>query len=147
MAHLAQVNIAKLNHPIDHPAIAEFKNNLDHINALAESSDGFIWRFKEDNESNAVVNAYDDPLIIFNMSVWENVDSLKNYVYRTEHLEFFIKRKNWFQKLGSAHMALWWIIQGHIPTIEEAKSKLSLIDNTGESDQAFTFKKIFDPLI
>ncbi len=145
MAHLAQVNIAKLTHPIDHPAIAEFKDNLDYINELAESSKGFVWRFEEEVQDNQVIQVYDDPLIIFNMSVWEDIESLKNYVYRSEHLDFFIKRKNWFQKLDQPHMALWWIVEGHIPTVNEAKSKLSMLGQAGDSSEAFTFKKVFSP--
>ena len=42
--HLAQINIGRLRAPIDDPMIADFKNNLDSINAQAEASPGFVWR-------------------------------------------------------------------------------------------------------
>lgn len=145
MYHLAQLNIGKLLHPIDHPDIAEFAENLDRINDLAETSKGFVWRLKDDSGNATDIHAFGDPLIIVNMSVWETLDDLKAFVFKSSHMEILKKRSLWFEKMPSAHMVLWWVRQGHIPTIEEARQKLDTLDKLGENPAAFTFKKTFLP--
>jgi hypothetical protein len=40
-------------------------------------------------------------------------------------------------------MALWWIPQGHIPTVEEAKARLEALRINGETAFAFSFKYPF----
>lgn len=46
--HLAQLNIARPQVLLDDPLIADFVNNLDRINQLAESAPGFVWRLQDD---------------------------------------------------------------------------------------------------
>lgn len=143
--HLAQINIAKLLKPIDHPQIADFVNQLDEINALADDSEGFVWRLKDEGSNNVteIESPFDDNLIV-NMSVWENAEMLKNYIYNSGHIKVFMCRKEWFDKPTNAHMALWWIEAGTIPTLEEAKAKLALIDKSGATQDSFLFHKVFD---
>lgn len=142
MHHLAQVNIAKLLHPIDHPEIAEFVNNLDRINQLAEESSGFIWRLKDESGNATQLKYFPDPLMIVNMSVWESAKALKDFVYRSGHLHIYLKRADWFAPHDSAYMALWWIPAGHIPSVAEAKDRLDHLNLHGESEYAFTFRKM-----
>ncbi len=47
--HLAQLNVGIATAPLDSDVMADFMNNLDRINALAESSPGFVWRLKADD--------------------------------------------------------------------------------------------------
>ncbi|MDJ0645698.1 MAG: DUF3291 domain-containing protein [Flavobacteriaceae bacterium] len=144
---LAQINIARLLKPIDHPQIADFVNQLDEINALAERSKGFIWRLKDEDSGNAVgINPYNDPNIIINMSVWQDIDSLKNYVYKSDHVKVFMRRKEWFEKPVKPHMALWWIETNKFPTALDGKQRLEYLDLHGNSPQAFTFSKIYNPV-
>ncbi len=144
--HLAQINIAKLLKPIDHPQIADFVNQLDEINALAEQHKGFIWRLKDDESNDATsINPFKEPDMIVNMSVWENVDSLKEYVYDSGHVNVFIRRKEWFEKPTKAHMALWWIEKGKLPTVEEGKQRIEYLQEHGNSKHAFTFREIVYP--
>ena len=147
MYHLAQLNIGKLKYPIDHPEIAEFANNLDRINALAEASKGFVWRFKDESGNATDIHAFGNPLIIVNMSVWETLEDLKAFVFKSGHMQILKKRNLWFEKMPSAHMALWWIEKGHLPTIEEAKERLKKLQESGESPVAFTFGRPFPPNI
>lgn len=139
--YLAQLNIGRILAPIDSPIMAEFKNNLDKINKLAEESDGFIWRLKDDSNNATSIKLYDDDLMIPNMSVWRDKDSLFKYVYRTEHVEFFKRRKEWFEKMTDRHMVLWNVPIGHNPTLAEAIERLEHLRAHGESDYAFTFSK------
>ncbi|AOW19957.1 DUF3291 domain-containing protein [Urechidicola croceus] len=143
---LAQINIAKLLKPINHPQIADFVNQLDEINALAEKSEGFVWRLKDDNSNDATgLSPFLNPNIIVNMSVWENAEVLKNYVYNSDHSKVFLRRKEWFEKPTKSHMALWWIEEGKFPTVQQAKEKLEYLQKNGNSEVAFTFRDIKNP--
>jgi hypothetical protein len=142
-SHLAEVNIARLRAPIDSPEIADFKNALDEINALAESSPGFVWRFKTDSGDATEIRAFDDPAIIVNLSVWTSVEALRDYAYRTMHGKFFARRNEWFHKMETPHLALWWIPAGTLPTVEEARRRLEHRERHGDSAFAFSFKTLF----
>lgn len=140
---LAQINIAKLLKPFDHPQIADFVNQLDEINALAEKSKGFIWRLKDEDSNDATsINPYNNQNIIVNMSIWDDVNSLKEYVYNSGHVQVFMRRKEWFEKPTKAHMALWWIEKGEYPTAQEGKERIEYLQQFGSSKFAFTFKDI-----
>ena len=141
MAQLAQINIARLKAPIDHPSIADFTNNLDLINSIAEQSEGFVWRLKDDATNNATtLNPYNDPLIIVNISVWKDLHSLKSFVYNTKHLQFFMRRKEWFESMKEAHMALWIIEDNIFPDAQEGKLRLDGLQKNGHSSYSFDFK-------
>jgi len=145
LAHLAQVNIARLRAPADSPIVAEFIEALDEINALAESSAGFVWRLKTDAGNALSVRAYEDPLVQVNLSVWESPESLKAYVYGSMHGKFYARRAAWFEKMEKPHLALWWIPAGTLPTVEEAKQRLAHRDIHGDTAFAFSFRKMFPP--
>jgi hypothetical protein len=141
--HLAQINIGKILAPIDSSVMAEFVANLDRINALAENSEGFVWRLKDDSNSATSIKVYNDDLIIVNMSVWEHIDYLFQYVYQSAHVEIFKRRKEWFEKMSEMHMVLWYVPAGHKPSVNEAVEKLNFLRKNGETPLAFTFKKRF----
>ncbi|HMF52783.1 MAG TPA: DUF3291 domain-containing protein [Edaphobacter sp.] len=139
--HLAQINIARLLHPIDDPRIADFVRELDPINALAEQSPGFIWRLKSP-EGNATDIAYsEDPFVIVNMSVWVSLDTLKDYIYRSRHLEIFKQRRSWFEKMDKPHYCLWWIPAGHAPTVTEGRQRLEHYQLHGSTPHSFWFSE------
>ena len=142
---LAQVNIAQLIAPLEDPRIADFVNLLDEINELAEESPGFVWRLKDYNMDPSEPNPFGNPLILINMSVWESVEHLKHYAYHTKHMEVFKRRKEWFHKMDGAHMALWWVSEGHQPTPIEARDKIMELRDHGESESVFTFKSPASP--
>lgn len=138
--HLAQVNIAKMRAPIDSPIMAEFVAQLDAINAVAEAAPGFIWRLQSEEGNATSIRVFDDLMLIINMSVWESVEALFEYTYRSDHVDIFRRRGDWFERMETPHMALWWIPAGHIPTPQEAKDKLALLEREGATPLAFTFK-------
>jgi hypothetical protein len=141
--HLAQVNIAKMRAPIDSPIMAEFVAQLDAINAVAEAAPGFIWRLQSEEGNATSIRVFDDLMLIINMSVWESVEALFEYTYRSDHVDIFRRRGDWFERMETPHMALWWIPAGHIPTPQEAKDKLALLEREGATPLAFTFKRRF----
>lgn len=143
--HLAQINIARAKAPLDSPIMRGFVDALDEINALADASPGFVWRFQT-AEGNAVgERAYDDPLVLVNFSVWASVDALKAYVYRSAHVKFIAARHQWFEKLPGPHFALWWIPAGNLPNVTEAKDRLEHLHLHGPSERAFMFHPPFPP--
>jgi hypothetical protein len=139
---LAQLNIATMNEPLESPGMADFVANLDRINALAESSSGFVWRLQtEEGDATAMRPMGDDVLV--NMSVWRDVESLNKYVYASAHVEIMRRRKEWFQRMKDAYVVLWWVRKGHRPTVEEALAKLERLRQAGPTEAAFTFRNAF----
>ena len=143
--HLAQVNIGRVKGPIESPVMGGFVNRLVEINELAERSPGFVWRLQTDEGDATYFRPYDDDRILINMSVWESVESLREYVYRTAHAELLRQRQEWFEQFSSTFLALWWVPAGHRPDIDEAKQRLAHLDEHGPTAFAFTFKKAFQP--
>ena len=141
--HLAQVNIARLVAPLDDPRIAGFVSQLDAINTLAEAAPGFVWRLQSDSGNATDIPYSDDPLELVNMSVWESVESLRDFVYRSGHLQVFRDRAKWFEKQSKPYYCLWWIPAGHIPTVEEARERLKHYQDHGSTPHSFWFSQQF----
>lgn len=139
--HLAQVNIAKARAPLDHPRMKGFVDQLDHINRLAEASPGFVWRLQTGEGDATAIRAFDDPLVIVNLSVWESVEALREYVYSGEHLEVLRSKREWMEKLPTQSLALWWLPAGQLPDVLMARQKLELLQERGASADAFTFAR------
>jgi Domain of unknown function (DUF3291) len=142
--HLAQVNIGTLKAPLESPEIAGFVENLERINALAESQPGFVWRLVGDGEGDNATDLrlFDDPLTLLNMSVWTDLDALAAFVYRSGHRDVMRRRAEWFHKV-ELYMVLWWVEAGHVPTPQEAIARLEILRRKGPSPEAFTFKQPF----
>ena len=140
---LAQLNIALAKYPLDAPEIKEFVDNLELVNGIAESSEGFVWRLKDESGDATNIQAFDDPNMIVNMSVWDSVDSLKNFMFRTHHRDFMRRKGDWFHRLPEDTYVLWWIEEDHIPTLEEAIERLEHLREIGDTPYAFTFKTNF----
>lgn len=141
--HLAQINVALAKDEMKSETMSGFVSRLAEINELAENSDGFVWRLKEESGDATSIRVFDDPLLIINMSVWQNLESLKKYVYQSDHVQLVRNRDSWFHKMKEMYQALWWVPAGHIPTIGEAKERLELIRTNGPTPLAFTFAKNF----
>jgi hypothetical protein len=143
--HLAQVNVGTLRHPTDHPDTAEFMDNLDPVNAVADVAPGFVWRLQDDT-GNATGFARDgDPLRILNLSVWESVEALRAFTNDPRHLAFLRRRREWFRPHDGPHLVLWWVPAGHRPSIEEAEERLSRLAAEGPSADGFTFARPHPP--
>lgn len=123
--------------------MAGFASRLDEINALADHSPGFVWRLQTPEGNAAYLRPWpEDDRMLLNMSVWESVEVLKEYVYRTAHAELLKHRHEWFEKI-QVYAALWWVPAGHFPGVDEAKKRLAYLEANGPTQFAFTFKTIF----
>ncbi len=141
--HLAQINIGRLIAPVEDPKIAEFVAQLDPVNALADTAPGFVWRL-ESSSGNATDIVYnDDPFVIVNMSVWESVEALRDFVYKSNHLDVLRDRAKWFEKMEKPHYCLWWIPSTHIPTVAEGRERLEHYQQYGATPFSFWFSKLY----
>ena len=104
---LAQINIARLVAAIDDPRIADFVAQLDAVNALAEAAPGFVWRLQSSSGNSTDIPYNDDPFVIVNMSVWQSVEALRDYVYNSGHVAVFRDRARWFKKMSLPSYCLW----------------------------------------
>ena len=141
--HLAQVNIGRVVAPMDSPEMAGFVSQLQPINALADRSPGFVWRLQNASGNATEIQPYEDPRININMSVWESVEALKEFVYKSGHIVPLRDRLKWFEKPAEAHLAMWWIPAGHIPSVAEARDRLQFRRTHGDTAVAFSFANPF----
>ena len=138
--HLAQLNVGRLVAPTDDPQVAEFMAALDRINGLGKRMPGFVWMMQGSGEpgtGNTENSIGDDPQFVANLTVWQDVASLENFVWNTVHKQFYERRHEWFQSLTDNHLVLWWIPAGHRPTLDEALKTLDHLREHGDSERAF----------
>ena len=143
--HVAQINIGTMIAPTDDPRVAEFMDALEAVNALADDAPGFVWRLQTDEGNATSIQIFPNPLELVNMSVWESVDDLKAYVYRSEHVDFFRRRAEWFEA-DAKRVALWYVAPGSIPELDEAVRRVEFVEQHGPSPYAFGFAQPPAPL-
>ena len=140
--HLAELNIGKFKYPTTDPRMADFMDNLDRVNALAERSPGFVWRLKGDNNNATEFRIGDDNAV--NLSVWETPEALEHYVFKTVHVQFYKKRAAWFDLMEKPHMVFWWVEEGHQPDLQEALERLEHYQKHGATEHAFGWAEVMD---
>jgi hypothetical protein len=139
--HLAQINVAELKAPLDSPQLKDFVDNLDRINALAEGAPGFVWRLKGEGNDATELRPMGDRIIV-NYSIWRDVETLKQFVYKSAHVEILKRKREWFERMAMPYV-LWWVPAGHIPTVAEAVAKLEHLRAHGPSPEAFHFGEAY----
>lgn len=138
--HLAELNIGRLLAPTDDPRVAEFMGALDRVNGLGKRMPGFVWMMEGSGEpgtGNTENHIGDDPQFVSNLTVWESVETLENFVWNTVHRQFYERRHDWFEVLGEMHFVMWWIEDGHRPTLDEGLHRLEHLREHGNSPEAF----------
>jgi len=144
--HLAELNIARFRAPMDAPELADFVAALQPVNALADAADGFVWRLQTEEGNATSIPVLGDDRLIVNMSVWESLEALREYVYRDPgHLEIMRRRREFFEHMREAYMVLWWVPAGHRPTVAEAEERLLHLRAHGATPYAFTLRTSFPP--
>jgi hypothetical protein len=143
--HLAQVNIGRTRGEMTDPVMAEFVANLPAINALADRTPGFVWRLQTEDGDATAVRPYADTGILINLSVWEDMTALRDYVYRSAHAGVMRRRREWFERFERVYVALWWVPAGHRPSVAEAVERLEHLERHGPTAFAFSFRDAFGP--
>ena len=147
---LAQVNIGRLRAPLDSPQLASFMAALDPVNAMADTAPGFVWRLQTEDGNATAVRAFEwdqagSAGVILNMSVWESVEALAAFVYSEQHRQVLRRRREWFERMEEAYLALWWVPRGHIPATGEAEDRIRYLRAHGPTAHAFTLRVHFPP--
>ncbi|MFH8338410.1 DUF3291 domain-containing protein [Streptomyces sp. AM6-12] len=142
---LAQVNIARLRHPLESAELKDFVDGLDPVNAVADASDGFVWRLQSDSGNATDVPVLGDAWMIVNLSVWRDPEALTAFMYRGLHRELLARRREFFERLDEAVTALWWVPAGHRPAVAEAEDRLLHLRAHGPTPYAFTLRAPFAP--
>jgi hypothetical protein len=140
---IAQLNIGRTVAPLDDLRMAEFMARLDEINGLAEQSPGFAWRLKGDSGNATELKVSDDPQVIINLSVWDSIEDLFAFTYRSMHKTLFARRLEWFERWNGPSLVLWWQPEGTTPSIDEALRRLDHLVDHGPTPEAFTFRQRF----
>jgi hypothetical protein len=141
--HLAQFNIARIRYPLEDPRMAEFVDNVERVHKLAEQIDGFVWRAQDESGHAMNMTVYDDPAILPNLTVWENVEALERFVWQTLHKRFFQRREEWFAPIART-LVLWWVPKGHRPGMDEGVARLEHLKAHGPNDYAFGWESLPD---
>jgi hypothetical protein len=141
--HLAQINVARLKAPLEAPESRGFAQALDHINALAEAQPGFVWRAVGEGFDSAAPVTGEDPQLLTNLSVWESLEALAAFAFRTEHRDFVRRRADWFEPASGPYLALWWAPAETRPDRTEGFARLDHLRAHGPSRFAFDFKTRF----
>jgi hypothetical protein len=141
--HLAQANIGRIRAPLEDPIMEGFRTQLDPINALADRSPGFVWRLQTEDGNAMAIRPFPDERMAINMSVWESLEALQQFVYQSAHVGPLRDRKQWFEPIDGPILVMWWVPVGHVPTVTEALERLEHLKQHGPSAHAFTFRKAF----
>jgi hypothetical protein len=139
--HLAQFNIARIRYPLDDPRMREFVANVERINGLTEKIEGFVWRLQDESGHAMNIRVYDDPTLLPNLTLWENAEALERFVWQTLHGRFYRRREDWFVPLDTP-LVMWWVPQGHRPSMAEGVERLDHLKANGPSDTAFGWENL-----
>jgi len=139
--HLAEFNIARIKYPLDDPRMREFVDNVERVNGVADKLPGFVWRLKDESGHAMNMTVYGDAAILPNLTVWEGVEALERFVFKTVHGRFFDRRETWFEQPDPT-LVMWWVPAGHQPTLEEGVARLDHLKTHGPSDHAFGWESL-----
>jgi len=139
--NLAQLNIATMLEPLDSERMADFVAQLADVNASAEAADGFVWRLKDENGPGSTsYRLLEDDDIIVNLSVWRDLESLREFVLgQAGHRSVLARRREWFGKASAPMTVCWYVDVGHVPTLEEAEAMLLRLRAEGPNERLFPF--------
>ena len=135
--HLAQFNIGHMTYDLEDPRMADFNRGIDMLNRIAEQSEGFVWKYETGVGGVVQEDVDNNPHILVNMTVWDSFESFRHFVWNTLHKHFVNRKSEWFTPLDTAHFVMWWIPEGHRPTLDEARTKLDLLRQDASTDAAF----------
>ena len=145
MYNLAQLNVARMKFPIEDSRFRDFVEALDPVNASGEASPGFVWRLQTDEGDATGIRMFDDDKLLVNLTVWESLEQLRDFVRSERHLAIMRRRSEWFDASDQATLVLWWVPAGYIPTPAEAEEKLLQLRRHGATPEAFDFRTPYPP--
>jgi len=143
MHYIAQANYSQWIPDISQHSMKAFLEQADRVHEHAENSKGYVWRYEYNPHSHTLDTLFGVERIVFNMTVWETIEDLKSFSFKTIHGSTMKRRQEWFTKLAGQRSVLWWIPDDHKPSAKEAKDRFELLNIQGPTEEAFTFRKLF----
>lgn len=139
--HLAEFNFGTLRYPWGDPRLAGFENALDQVNVIAARSPGFVWRMPdaamEAAQEDPTGPLADRPNTASTLSVWQGAAPLYQFVTKTLHAKIMAGRTAWFVPGDSGFLVCWWVPEGHRPDVAEGMVRWRMVQNAGDSQEAF----------
>lgn len=132
--HLVHANLAKARAELDDPLMKGFVDRMDEIDALAESTPGFVAQPTLPDEG-ALYTGLD----LLNVSIWDSIERLREFTYSSEHAEMLDRRSEWFFQSNRPAYVLYWLPAGLLPTEKEIGQKFAHLHQHGPTPTAFTF--------
>lgn len=147
MPHLAQVNLGWMRWPLNDPRMAAFRDQVPAINALADRSPGFVWRYQDVGGHAMGTRVLEDPLVLYNCSIWRTLEDLWRYVFTTGHHDLFRRRREWFQAPpnGWPLNVCWWLPPGTLVSVDEGMWRWNQLRVHGPSPPYFTLQEAYAP--
>jgi len=135
---LAQFDLVKPKFPKGDPRMEGFYASTSYVNDLAEQHPGFIWRETEEDQQ-LLVELWGEGFL-YTLSLWKDVESLKDFLYNTSHKSFMRRGREWFEPILRPRVVLWWVEQSHVPNLREAHTRLTRLYEVGPSHDAFDLR-------
>ena len=114
-----------------------FFDAVPHIQRLAESSPGVIWR--ELNEHYPIVGQQLGSDFIVNLSAWVSLDALYAFIFSKSHRRIMTARDHWFTHFGRVLSVVWFANDTPYPTWDEAIDRLEILWQQGPTQDAFDY--------
>lgn len=144
MSRVAHLNVARLRFPPGDPRVAGFVDNVPRVNAIAERSSGFIWRYIDETAAVGDGIRYEaldaDPCLAISLSLWNSVGDLWHFANKTVHGGFLRRRAEWFEPWSGPNYVVWDHDGETRPTLDDGWHRLRHLAEHGPSAHAYDFK-------
>ena len=137
---IAQMNWGKLKYLLEDEKMIEFSNSLNKVYSLAEDHPGFIWRISDREAEFQLSEIGFDKFISSTISVWKNIEALKDYTYNSLHGMYLKRSSEWFEKIEEPRLVIWNVEYNYKPTFKESFDRLEYLKINGPSDFAYGWK-------
>lgn len=136
--YLIHANIAVAREALDHPIMADFVEIADEIDEIAHNSPGFVAQPTPRDEGSIFKGKY-----LLNLSIWDTVESLRDFTYSNAHKLALTRREDWFIQGERYNYVLYWSQRESLPTEKEIKARIDYLRFKGPSPYAFTFDEAY----
>ena len=138
---IAQMNWGRLKYPLNDERMIEFSESLNNVYSIAENHTGFIWRIPDNKVEVQLINLEFDEFISSTVSVWDNMESLKDYTFNSLHGVYLKRSSEWFEKVDGPQLVIWNVKNDDCPTFKESFERLAHLKINGPTDYAYGWEK------
>ena len=138
---IAQMNWGRLKFSLEDKRMREFADSLNEVYSLAENHPGFIWRMSDKQSESQLADLGFDKFISSTVSVWKDINSLKDYTYNSLHGVYLKRSSEWFKKIDGPQLVIWNTDNDAKPTFKESFNRLEYLKNNGSTDYAYSWEE------